>query len=110
MPEKHNNLEYCPGSGQDRVNFAVARRGYGSDPEGYSVPPHVTALLSGWREGSLFQGEGAPFRQVSVAEGAVRSCLLLGVFCMNPSFPVPSVISIVAVIVCFLISLLFAVN
>lgn len=43
-------------------------------------------------------------------EGAVQSCLLLGVFHVNPSFPVPSVISIVAVIICFLISLLSAVN
>lgn len=46
MPEKHNNLEYCPGSGQGRVNFAGARRGHGSDPE-IILCQHVTAEVGG---------------------------------------------------------------
>lgn len=99
MSEKHNNLGYCPGSGQDWVNFAIARQGHGWDPE--IILHHQTSLLR------LEGREPLPLGQMRVAEGAVQPCLP---FCAYPSFPVLSAISTVAVTICFLISLLFPVN
>lgn len=93
-----------PGSGQERVNFWSSLEGAWPGPGGYSIRALIIAWGWGWES---FQ---VPPSGVSLAEGAVRNCLLLGSFLVNLSFLVLSLISIVAVTVNFHISLLFPVN
>lgn len=93
-------IVFCSGSIQDRVNFCSSQDGAWQGHGGYSVTPHI--IFWAWEKGVLLS-------QGSVLEGLIRYyCQVFLWVSNNVSFLAQSVTSIVAISVCFLISLLFS--
>lgn len=74
-------------------------------PRGYSIPPLIIA--GGRGKGLSSEYKGILSSWVNVVEGAVWCCVLSWASHVNLFSLVPSAITIAAVIVCFLFSLLF---
>lgn len=83
---------------QDRVNFSSSKERARQGHEGYSVKPHI--IFWPWGKGLLL-GQGS-------VEGVIRYyCQVFLWVSNNVSFLARCIISVVALSVCFLISLLF---